>query len=366
MRGNPAALAASALAISLLAACGDPAGETTSPHPPGTPSDRVSVMTFNVQNLFDARDDPGKDDRAFLPLSKKATAGHKAACSRIRTEYRREQCLNWDWSERVVGLKLKLVAETILQVGSGRGPDILVLQEVENLEILERLRTRHLAAAAYRPGILIEGDDIRGIDVAMLSRFETAEKPRLRKIPYTGMTRGQLRGSRGVLEASFRLPDGESLSVLALHLPAPFHPRSFREQALRFLNTRLSRLPKERMVVAAGDFNITAEEDAEHRLFDSITDSSWVAAHRIGCPDCLGSNYYAPKNSWSFLDIILLSKNLGPEGGASWGLLPGSVRLANDAPQQKGRYGAPQRFDPVGGAGVSDHWPLVLELAKRR
>ncbi|MGB5247798.1 MAG: hypothetical protein WBN34_14705, partial [Woeseia sp.] len=32
---------------------------------PATGSSTVSIMTFNVENLFDNADDPGKDDRTY-------------------------------------------------------------------------------------------------------------------------------------------------------------------------------------------------------------------------------------------------------------------------------------------------------------
>ena len=31
-------------------------------------ADNISVMSINAQNLFDTVDDPGKDDKAFLPI----------------------------------------------------------------------------------------------------------------------------------------------------------------------------------------------------------------------------------------------------------------------------------------------------------
>ena len=43
----------------------------------------VSIMTFNVQNLFDNVDDPGKDDKAYLPIEAKQDPAHIAACNRI-------------------------------------------------------------------------------------------------------------------------------------------------------------------------------------------------------------------------------------------------------------------------------------------
>ena len=36
----------------------------------------LSVMTLNVDNLFDTYDDNKKDDKAFLPLSEKNTNTH--------------------------------------------------------------------------------------------------------------------------------------------------------------------------------------------------------------------------------------------------------------------------------------------------
>ena len=39
-------------------------------------SDSFSVMSFNVENLFDTEDDYKKDDKAFLPLEKKQLNKH--------------------------------------------------------------------------------------------------------------------------------------------------------------------------------------------------------------------------------------------------------------------------------------------------
>ena len=107
----------------------------------------VSIMTFNVENLFDTIDDPGKDDDTFLPLAAKQTDTHRAGCAKIEVKRWRDQCLDWDWNEQILDRKLGVVADAILQVGEGHGADIVALQEVENLAILERLRTEYLAAA---------------------------------------------------------------------------------------------------------------------------------------------------------------------------------------------------------------------------
>ena len=40
-------------------------------------------MSINAQNLFDTMDDPGKDDKAFLPIEMKQSNEHKNSCNSI-------------------------------------------------------------------------------------------------------------------------------------------------------------------------------------------------------------------------------------------------------------------------------------------
>lgn len=330
-------------------------GERTSP----SSIERVSVMTYNVENLFDAEDDPGKDDRAFLPIGLKQNKEHVEACAQLRRERWREECLTLDWNEKVLGRKIRRIGEVILASEEGRGPDVLILEEVENKRVLERLRV-FLSSAGYAPGVLIEGGDARGIDAAILSRLPQARVPVLHEIPGAPLTR------RGVLEAAFRLPDNNVLTVFALHLPSPGSPRSEREAGLRRLNALLGSKGPTEMVVAGGDFNITSSEDAAFGLLDAHLSPNWIIAHRAGCAGCAGTAYYRATENWSFLDMILASKNLDSAGSAPWRLLENSVRVVSGAPGQKNRWGAPARFDPVFGTGASDHFPLQATLVKRK
>ena len=87
-------------------------------------------MAFNVENLFDARDDPGKSDETYLPANKKKAKAHITKCEQITVRRWREQCLYWDWNEVVVEKKLRAVSDAIKQVNDGLGPDIIALQEV--------------------------------------------------------------------------------------------------------------------------------------------------------------------------------------------------------------------------------------------
>jgi hypothetical protein len=42
-----------------------------------------------------------------------------------------------------------------------------------------------------------------------------------------------------------------------------------------------------------------------------------------------------------------------------------SVRIANAAPGQRRPDGTPWRFEMPGGAGVSDHWPVVVTIESK-
>ncbi|HSN51717.1 MAG TPA: endonuclease/exonuclease/phosphatase family protein [Woeseiaceae bacterium] len=351
-----------ALALAALAACNHNATGSGDATPAAASNAAVTIMAFNVENLFDNADDPGKEDRTYLALADKQTREHKAACAKIEVERWREQCLDWDWSDAMIERKLGVVAAAILQVENGRGPDIVALQEVENVGILERLRTEYLGDAGYRPAILIEGDDLRGIDVAFLTRLELAEPPTLHRIDFTGVDADRVYDTRGILEATFVRPDGSLLTGYSVHFPAPFHPTAMREAAYAALNALRAGLPADRDAFAAGDFNTTVVEDREQAMLARFARPYWTVAHEVGCDGCKGTSYYAPRDDWSFLDMILWSPAAVSGEKATWQLRADSVRIANAAEGQQRPDGTPWRFEMPGGAGVSDHWPLVVTI----
>lgn len=358
-------LTAGLLLTLLLTACapGTPAaGDADRPADAPAGSAAVTLMTFNVENLFDAEDDPGKDDRAYLPLAQKQTAEHRAACARVRNQRWRDECLYQDWNEAVVARKLAVVAEAIRQVGDGRGPDIVALQEVENLSILERLADEYLAGSGYR-AVLLEGDDERGIDVAYLTRLPLVGEPVLHRIEFRGVESAREADTRGILEATFLLPDGTLLTGFAVHFPAPFHPTSMRVDAYRKLNALATALPADRPAFAAGDFNTTSAEDREHAMLERHVRPVWIVVHETGCDGCRGTSWYPPTGEWSFLDMLLWKPATRRGAGATWELVPGSVAIANGTPAQVTPEGTPARFTLPAGSGVSDHWPLVATIA---
>jgi endonuclease/exonuclease/phosphatase family metal-dependent hydrolase len=336
------------MALALLAACND--------EQPAT----LTIMAFNVENLFDNEDDPHKDDRDYLPIEQKQTAEHRAACAELEVAAWRKRCLTIDWNDEILAKKLAAVAGAILQVNGGKGPDIIALQEVENIGILERLRTEYLQAAGYRPGILIEGRDTRGIDVAFLSRLPVIGSPQLHDIVFSAAAGDRVDDTRGILQADFRLPDGSTLSGFSVHFPAPYHPTEMRIAAYETLNELLAGLPADRPAFAAGDFNTTTAEDSDKHMLDRFARPSWQVSNDY-CTGCKGTEYYGVDNSWSFLDMILWH---GAARGknTTHGIRISGVEIANGSGEQQRPDGTPRRFGLPEGNGVSDHWPVVMSL----
>lgn len=317
----------------------------------------VTIMTFNVENLFDTEDDAGKNDRAYLPRTKKNDPEHIAACEIIEVERWRWECLELDWNEDILDFKLRQIASAILQVNDGRGPDILALQEVENIRILERLSRDYLAAAGYGDAILIEGRDLRGIDVAFLSRLPLAGKSELHPLDLSSFP-DRARDTRGVLEATFELPNGGLVTGYSVHFPAPYHPIEMREIAYDHLNRLRAGLPEGRIVFAAGDFNTPSREMSDTTIMDDRVRPLWTVAHEVGCSECKGTNYWVRGESWSFLDMILLSI---PED-SYWQVRPDGVFVADRAQGQLNPDGTVKRFSPESLEGISDHLPFLVTL----
>ena len=261
-------------------------------------------------------------------------------------------------------MKMKRIADVVFQEGD-KGPDILILEEVENLNVLERLRLNHLAKAQYLPAILIEGPDKRGIDVAILSRLPLSGKPILHQIDLNKQLKGEKKlkkkawPTRGILQAQLKLPDSNLLTVFAVHFPSQGNPIRARRIAIQKLNEVKAKLPKDSLVVAGGDFNITAEEDAKSGLYSKELGKEWLISHEIGCDKCEGTHSY--RGSWSFLDAILFSKNM--KMGDKWRVDTKSIRVANKSIYQINHWGSPARFsEGKSQVGVSDHWPLMVEI----
>lgn len=311
--------------------------------------DKVKLMTYNLENLFDNVDDPGKNDETYLPVSKKKTRKIKEKCQAARKSHWVKECLTTNWTDLKIQKKMSRLAKVI----NSYAPDVLFVQEVENISVLKTLNEKHLG---FKEVILLEGEDKRGIDVGILTNLNLLKKPKI----HSQKTKKFKKPTRGILEATFELPgeQEEQLTLYAVHLPSQGSNTQARENGLEVLRKIAAK--KDGLKIVAGDFNITKKENY---IYKKTLKDSFMVSHEIGCKKCKGTYYYHPRRAWSFFDVFLFSKSF--KNNKNWKIDRSSIRAYNVLDMQNTKYNTPARFlDGEHKNGVSDHWPLVVEIIK--
>lgn len=300
---------------------------------------------WNVENLFDADDDPDNPgDDEFLPAR--------------------------EWDAARYGRKLAHLAEVVAALDC----HILGFAEVENRRVLEDLiRQPGLHELGYQVAHL-DSPDKRGIDVALIFRapvqpIDATSPCELHPIPIDPPT-------RGVLEVKLAV-NGHPLHVLVNHWPSrrggTDSTESLRLTAAATCRSIVKRIVdatsgRDADVILMGDFNddpydasiinglnavrsrnavLNREQDGPYRLYNA----SWKF---FGQPD-VGTLYYNQEWVWNIFDQCIVSRGLLKSDGFE--LIDES--LAIHAPAKiRDKYGRPLRFRKGGSEwneGYSDH-----------
>ncbi len=221
-------------------------------------NNNLSVMSYNLENFFDTYDDPGKDDKAYLPLSAKQDQSHIDACNKIRVSKWKNECLYLDWSDENKNKKLNNIVATIRSLDST--PDVIAFQEIENINALKDIFYK-LKDKGYIDYVLIEGNDYRGIDNAYLSKYKI-QKTKQHKIIFS--PEFSTKDTRPILEAVIDF-NGKPIHFYNVHFPAPYNPIGMRKDAFNTLKKITS--SHSNAVIALGDFNVTSFEADNNKTF---------------------------------------------------------------------------------------------------
>lgn len=311
----------------------------------------LKVMQFNAENLFDTTFDNGRNDFTYLPLSlKRSMPEHTAYCESMGGGFYKDECLNLDWTPAKLDKKLNNLGRVIKSFDqSGKGPDIIILQEVENLNVLRLLASRGLAGMGYEHGVLIEGDDSRGIDVGILSKYPVVSGKR-----YSIFVNGQKLDTRGITEATFNI-NGKSVVVFGNHWPSQSNPVEERIESAKVL-AKAADSKSADLIIAVGDFNTLPKDiPSPFAQLTSFIDSE-VQARKINSNLNPGTHYY--KGEWSSLDKIFIHKKSRMVADFStYEIIKRDFMLMKDP-----KTGAmvPMRSNASTGQGYSDHLPVGL------
>lgn len=318
----------------------------------------LSVMAYNLENFFDTEHDEDTEDWPYLPLSQKKNPQHEKRCEASGDG---KDCLEMDWNQEVVSAKIKNLASVILSVDQGQGPDILLVEEVENLKILNQLNQQGLQGK-YQTVVLEKGFDTRGINVGLMSRLPLAGKPQLHRIPFKPENAEEDRWqkkSRGIYEVPLRLPQGDTLFIFVVHFPSQRNPPHWRQQASEFLADLILKKGPQAYAIAGGDFNITHDENEKNKFFSQTLSTAGSVTHLVGCQSCDGSHYY--RGEWSFLDALIFSKAFS-RTQKTWSLEVDKIDTPRAGAMQVKKDGTPLRFFWKKKTGVSDHLPIYARI----
>ena len=345
-------------------------------------ADTLQVMFWNVENFFDWRNDSTTvSDVEF------SAAGER----------------HWTWKRFQAKANAFAKALFWVEAETGRLPDIIGLEEVENAFVLRQVLQKTALRKLDYKYVHYDSPDRRGIDVALLYRSSRLEL--LDSKPCHLFAADTVMATRDILlcvfrravspvlsdPASFVMPDHDRASIATvLEIPGQagndgrgragndgkdragqdgafavlvnHHPskyggaaeseprRRIAVERLRFLADSLAAVGIDR-IIAGGDFNDTPDNPV-FRLLEPALMPTHMDLHRRG----LGTIKY--DGQWDLIDHIYLSPGWG---ASSMRILRIPFLLTRDT-VHSGEKPLRTFQGPRVLGGVSDHLPVLLEV----
>jgi endonuclease/exonuclease/phosphatase family metal-dependent hydrolase len=347
-----------------------------------TPSSSIRIASYNLENLFDSEHDAGKQDWEYLPT----TNPEKSPGCRSLAPARVAPCLNTNWTRAHVNLKLDQMSKSILSQGAL--PDLLAVQEVENISVLRDLANK----VGFQNVVLEEGEDERGIDVGLM--YNTY------KVELVDFTSNRIQipsnQTRDILAVRFRRKMSanpqEVLAVYINHWPSQNNPSQDRvitaEKLQEIIRQDRARYGAENLlVVAVGDFN-TVDSDSPHPFQnvttnptdpDSLVDARTEFTRLFPSEASLlprGTYFFPPRMAWQEFDHFFLSRNLLDQNSNmvdlktfrihNSPLVSTTINHATGPNDGSNVTGVPKKYNSQtlnpAEAGYSDHFSVSLEI----
>ena len=309
-----------------------------------------TVVSYNVENLFDTLDDPKIPDEEFLPESEKK------------------------WNNERYQKKIDDLARVIAEVNPNELPEIVGLIEVENRSVIEDLiQTGKLKEQQYSI-VHEESPDYRGIDVALIYRKDAFTEISHEAIPVTFPDDPQFK-TRDILHVVGKVRN-QTIHLFVNHWPSRIGGDQKTEPkrilAASVLRKKVDQIqaaePRSRIIIM-GDMN---DEPANKSLFETLgaasPDSGAKLVNLMMPDDAKGLGTYFYSGNWNMLDNLVVSGEMITGKRVRVEDQKGYV-YSNDWMIFTNKNGdkTPNR-SYVGNkyvGGVSDHFPVYLKMIVR-
>jgi len=308
---------------------------------------KIRIMFYNTENLFDIYNDPVTDDDEFLPEG-------------IRR-----------WNSTRYRQKLNSIYKVIVAGGEGELPAIVGLCEVENKRVIEDLlRLTPLNSKNNYRIIHEESNDPRGIDVCLIYRDDVIQLLKYRYY-FPSYLRKTGFNSRSVLYSKW-IWKNDTVNLFLNHWPsrrggvlATEKARMAFADMLKYLADSISTSSGAcSKFIFAGDFNCIPSGNEMKILTDGksksyINLSDYLADRKEGT--------YRYNGVWEMLDQIIVSNSLF---SCNNGIYTSRENIKIIRPglllSKDNKYPGYKPFSTYNGyryqGGFSDHLPVVLDL----
>ena len=280
-----------------------PGAPSVEPHSAdaGPQGDTITIATFNAENVF-LVPTMGRDGKPEPPKSPEEMAA----------------------SAHVI---------------QNTGADVVALQEINDKQALDTLVDKYMTGNPYPYRVLVPGNDQRGINVAVLSKFPvTAVESNAADSFDIGGKQGKF--SRDFLETTIKVNDKFEFTLGTTHLKAHSGGQAANDKRLgegreihKILAEQMKAYPEKRFIVC-GDFNDTENTPAVQAVKGQPGDTAEMVDPLAGTSDV--SHPVTNRR----IDFMLLSK------GMQQAYVPGSEHIVHDPEAAKG----------------SDHLPVVAKF----
>ena len=324
-------------------------------------ADTLQVMFWNVENFFDWRNDSTTvSDVEF------SAAGER----------------HWTWKRFQAKANAFAKALFWAEAETGRLPDIIGLEEVENAFVLRQLLQKTALRKLDYKYAHYDSPDRRGIDVALL--YRTSRLELLDSKPCHLFAADTVMATRDILLCVFQR-DSAKVAVLVNHHPSKYGGAAESEprrriavERLRFLADSLTAIGID-WIIAGGDFNDTPDNPVfgllepalapmhmdlfRHGLGTIKFDGKWdLIDHIYVSPALLDAPMSAPASDSSLGVTGRQEDTVGaPSARARMRILRIPFLLTRDT-VHSGEKPLRTYTGPRHTGGVSDHLPVLLEV----
>jgi hypothetical protein len=315
------------------------------------------IAFYNVENLFDTIDTPGKDDAEYLPGAP------------------------IQWNTQKYNAKLNKLSEVISQLGTEAvptGPAVVGLCEVETQGVVEDLAKNEKLKKNNYQVVFHDGPDRRGVDVALMYNSEL----------FT-VTNSKSYTLRLASDTSFRTRDqlvvsgklqGEEMHFIVCHWPSrrggEKKSRPLRIEAAklaRHIIDSLLKIDANARIILMGDLNDDPINASVKKTIGTTADPQQASTQKFynAMEDLYkkGIGTLAYRDNWNLFDQMILSPGIAKGGKDTWGFYKAKVFNRDFVKQSDGNFkGYPWRTY-VGGTyygGYSDHFAVYVFLVKEK